>query len=194
MGKHRQRHRNREHKRQQFAQPPSRGGAVKWIVITVLVAVVVGYVGFALKQSISGGDRPTAAPQTPATLVTADSGRIRIATAELEPGKAVFFEHQPAGRQRIRFFALRGSDGEYRLALDGCEICFHSEMGYYQRGDEMVCRKCGQSFPSALINKASGGCHPITVPRTLEGDKLVVVVQDLEAVYAQHANRTASAR
>ena len=118
--------------------------------------------------------------------VTAAGDEIRIPLAGLADGQAKFFRYS-AGDQEVRFFAMMGSDGVYRTALDACEICYSAKRGYRQRGDEMVCRKCDQSFPSALINEVTGGCHPIGLPRTMDGEDLVLQASQIQAIDQQYA-------
>ena len=43
-----------------------------------------------------------------------------------------------------------------------------------------VCNNCSLKFHSALINEVAGGCNPIGVPRTIEGDQIVIKAGDLE--------------
>ena len=43
----------------------------------------------------------------------------------------------------------------------------------------MVCNNCGLPFPSAMINEANGGCNPVGLPRTIEGNELVIKASDL---------------
>ena len=75
---------------------------------------------------------------------------------------------------------MKSSDGVYRAALDTCDVCYRAKKGYVQQGDQMVCRKCGQSFPSALVNEVSGGCNPVPVERTVEDGTIVIAASTLE--------------
>ena len=183
---------NRDLKRRQFMSPTRRpsGG---WLALTALAVVVGAAATFAL--IFRGGDdrdaefssvaAPSAAERTTATA----EGQIRLALADLGPGQAKFYEHPAADGRNIRFFALRGRDGVYRAALDACEICYHAKKGYYQSGDQMVCRQCGNSYAPALIDEAPGGCHPMALPRAIEGEHLVVQAADVERVEAHLASQ-----
>ncbi|MGD8835081.1 MAG: Fe-S-containing protein, partial [Desulfobacteraceae bacterium] len=51
--------------------------------------------------------------------------------------------------------------------------------GYYQKGDEMVCRNCGRRFASVLVNEVQGGCNPAPLNRRVEGDQLILRVEDI---------------
>jgi len=79
----------------------------------------------------------------------------------------------------VDFFVLKSSDGIIRAAIDSCDVCYRSGLGYYQEGDYMVCKNCGQKFASAKINEIKGGCNPAPLNRTVVGDKLVINMSDI---------------
>ncbi len=142
---------NRERKRAQFAdgaQPRS-----KKTLLLILVVVLFAIAAFIVFRG--RGDQPAA------TVVNNDSasGDIRIPLAELS-GTAKFFDYTLADNRKMRFFALKSSDGVYRAALDACDTCYHAKKGYHQEGDDMVCNNCGLHFHSAQVNEVHGGCNP----------------------------------
>ncbi len=170
---------NREKKRAEFSQPASKKVGYKSIFIIVLVAVVAlaGYI------AISGsGDKPTSTTVTSTAPNSAApaAADIRIPVADIGSGKAKFFDYTTSDKRPVRFFAVKSSDGVYRAALDACDTCFHAKKGYHQEGDDMVCNNCGLRFPSAKINEVAGGCNPVGLARTLEGDSLVIKASELE--------------
>ena len=137
-----------------------------------------------------GGGEPSQATLPPtAAAAVSGTGQIRIPLSDLADGRAKFFEHSAPGGGRVRFFALRDSDGTHRAALDACEICYHARKGYFQRGREMVCRKCGNSYAPVLIDESPGGCHPIALPRRVEAGHLVIMAGDVERIDAEAASR-----
>ncbi|MHB1294632.1 MAG: Fe-S-containing protein [Anaerolineae bacterium] len=107
-------------------------------------------------------------------------GVVRVPAAGLEDGKARFYAYDTADTT-VTFFVLRSSDGVVRAALNACDVCFQSRLGYRQEGDEMVCNNCGTRFPSTRINEEQGGCNPSPLARTLSGDEVVIQVGELEA-------------
>lgn len=94
--------------------------------------------------------------------------------------RAVHFEYTD-GSLKIRYFVLKSSDGVLRAAFDACDVCWPSGKGYFQEGDHMVCRNCGQRFSSLLINQVRGGCNPEPLARSVVGDRLVIRVEDILA-------------
>lgn len=109
-----------------------------------------------------------------------DSGRIEIPLAEVTT-QAKFYEYQAADQKKIRFFVIKSSDGVYRAAAAACVVCFRAKRGYHQEGNDMVCNNCRKHFPSAYVNEVTGGCNPDGIPRTIQGDKLLIAASDLEA-------------
>ena len=105
---------------------------------------------------------------------------VRIPVADVSDGKARFYSYNTADGRDVKFFVMKSSDGVFRAALDTCDVCYRAKKGYVQQGDQMVCRKCGQSFPSALVNEASGGCNPVPVERTVEDGTIVIAASTLE--------------
>lgn len=109
------------------------------------------------------------------------SAQIQIPLSEVSSGAAKFYEYKTASGKPVRFFVMKSSDGVYRAAADACVVCYREKKGYHQEGDEMVCNNCRKRFPSALVNEVTGGCNPDGIPRTIQGDKLLIAANDLEA-------------
>jgi len=42
---------------------------------------------------------------------------------------------------------VKGSDEKIHLAIDACDVCYESKLGYKQTGNVMTCNNCGQTFP-----------------------------------------------
>src|SRR3989304_33859 len=55
---------------------------------------------------------------------------------------------------------LRRGGGADRAALDACDVCFRTNRGYRQEGDQMVCNNCGQKFACDKVGEVKGGCNP----------------------------------
>ena len=179
---------SRERKRAQFAKPSQQ----KVSATAVLVIVLSALFGIAAYLTLGGlNDRPTTTAVAPARASTApvgtaqnagasETGDINIPIADVNDGKAKFFDYAASDGRSVRFFVIKSSDGVYRAALDACDICFAGKKGYHQEGDAMICNKCGRQFPSVLVNEVTGGCNPIGLPRTVTGDKLLIKTSELE--------------
>jgi uncharacterized membrane protein len=168
----------RERKKAQFSEgaPAKRKTTGLLIIVSVVLLAVVVY----LVVNSSGDSPASTAVATNAGQGGSDSRDIRIALTDLS-GTAKFFDYKLSDNKPIRFFAIRSSDGVYRAALDACDMCYHAKKGYRQEGDDMVCNNCGLHFHSAQINEVHGGCNPIGLPRTIEGNQLVIKANELES-------------
>ena len=178
----------RERKKAEFSEPSQRKSKSTLTLIAVLL--VLAAVGVYLVISASK-DNPTA---TNINSVTADPAPgvatkpaaaapeardIRIPLADLS-GTAKFFDYKLSDNKPVRFFVIKSSDGVYRAALDACDTCYHAKKGYHQEGDDMICNNCKLHFHSSQINEVHGGCNPIGLPRTIEGNQLVIKAGELE--------------
>ena len=161
----------RNQKREQFSQPGRPGLRPNHIIGAALVVFVILVAFIALGSST----KSNAAVVTPSA-----DGRVRIPLADVSDGRARFFEYR-GNSKAVRFFVIRSSDGVYRAAADACDVCYRAKKGYYQQGDDMVCKKCGQRFPSKYVNVVRGGCNPAGVPGTVEGDQFVLLANELES-------------
>ncbi|GAB4258964.1 MAG: hypothetical protein Kow0092_06880 [Deferrisomatales bacterium] len=122
---------------------------------------------------VSSGVQPTAtAPQ--ATEVT-------LAASQFDDGKARFYRYEAGDGITIQYFVLKSSDGVIRAAFDACDSCWPAGKGYYQDGDEMVCRNCRRRFASVKVNEVKGGCNPAPLRREVVNGRVVIRVADILA-------------
>jgi uncharacterized membrane protein len=177
MQKQSQAEQNRERKRAEFSAPSKSKSKSTTVLTLAAAAAVVGVIAYVI-MSVSN-ESPAPAPVASTGQGGAQASDIRIPLADLT-GKAKFFDFKTADNSSVRFFAVRSSDGVYRAALDACDTCYHAKKGYHQEGDDMICNNCGLKFPSAKINETHGGCNPISLPRAVEGDSLIIKASDLE--------------
>jgi uncharacterized membrane protein len=112
-------------------------------------------------------------------LITPVNGKLEIPVADVNDGKAYHFKVKSDDGTMVTFFVLKSADGVLRAAIDACDVCYRSGLGYYQEGDKMVCKNCGQKFASNKINVIKGGCNPAPLNRTVVGDKLVIEMRDI---------------
>lgn len=138
------------------------------VVVAVLMSVML--VGTAM-AGLWGDKVPTLVPT---------KGRLEIPVASINDGKAHHFKVQAGDGLMVTFFVLKSNDGVIRSAIDACDVCYRAGKGYEQSGDEMVCLNCGMRFASAKINEVKGGCNPAPLARTIEGDKVVIAMADID--------------
>jgi uncharacterized membrane protein len=92
------------------------------------------------------------------------------------------YEYDVSGT-KVKYFAVRGSDGVVRTAFDACEVCYGAGKGYSQVGSDVLCNNCGLRFKiDELGEKNKGtGCWPAHIPNEIKGDQVVIKKADLEA-------------
>ena len=168
----------RERKKAEFSEPSRR--KTKSTLILIAVLLVLAGVGVYLVIRASNDNPAATAVATNAPSNAPDSHDIRISLSDLS-GTAKFFDYKLSDNKPIRFFVIKSSDGVYRAALDACDTCYHAKKGYHQEGDDMICNNCGLHFHSSQINEVHGGCNPVGLPRTIEGNQLVIKGSELES-------------
>ena len=115
----------------------------------------------------------------------------KFPVSTFQDGKARHFQYKN-GQITIKYFVLKSSDGVIRAAFDACDVCWRAGKGYYQDGDVMVCRNCGQRFASVRVNEVRGGCNPSPLKRAIVGDQVVIKIKDIldGKAYFNFAGRT----
>jgi uncharacterized membrane protein len=152
--------------------------------LTLVLGAAVVFITTAIAFYVTGA---TTAPSTPSnttssanTVSTGDAGTSQVSypVSMFADGKARHFELK-ADELTVRYFILQSSDGVIRAAFDACDVCWPAGKGYYQEGDDMVCRNCGRRFASVLVNEVKGGCNPAPLNRKVQGDQLILKVEDI---------------
>ena len=144
--------------------------------LVVVAVVVIGGLAFYLFQT--GFDSKPQA-RTPSVQPEVTATEVSFPLQAFADGNAQYFQYPVGNGITVRFFILRSSDGIVRAAYDACDVCWREGKGYYQDGDFMVCRNCGQRFASVKVNEIKGGCNPAPLNRTIVGDKLVIKIADI---------------
>ncbi len=146
-------------------------------IIVILIGVLVAAAGAYYFTQMNGNSAVTTAEATQSATVS-DSTQVAYPVALFDDGVARHYEYTADG-MTIRYFLLKSSDGIIRAAFDACDVCWPAGKGYYQEGDQMVCRNCGRRFSSNKINEVKGGCNPAPLNRRVEGDQVVITTADI---------------
>ena len=144
--------------------------------LLVVAVVVIGGLAFYLFQT-GFNSKPQA--RTPAIQPEVSATEVSFPLQAFGDGQAQYFQDPVGNGITVRFFIIMSSDGVVRAAYDACDVCWREGKGYYQDGDFMVCRNCGQRFASVKVNEIKGGCNPAPLNRTIVGDKLVIKIADI---------------
>ena len=136
-----------------------------WSLAALLVVTVVHYY-----------DTKPPAEVQPEPYVLKD-GIIEIDLATLADGHLHKYSYVTPNGYDVRFLAVKKPVGTaYGVGLDACEIC--GVAGYFERGDEVVCRRC-----DVVMNKNTigfkGGCNPIVFPYDVKDGRIFIDVKEL---------------
>jgi uncharacterized membrane protein len=156
------------------------------IAAAVVLVVAALWLAKGVYQSKRMGSHPMFPPHRDASArlmnaapVKEQGGDVRIPLKTVEDGKAHFFAYTTEGKT-ITFFAMKATDGSIRTAFDACVACNHAKLGYRQEGSLVVCNNCGMGFKPADIGVMTGGCNPIPVTGSVDGQLIVLKAKDLE--------------
>ncbi|KKM09559.1 hypothetical protein SY88_18350 [Clostridiales bacterium PH28_bin88] len=114
---------------------------------------------------------------SPAQPVAAVNGEVQIPVESVSDGQLHRFGYSAADGTEVRFIVVQKGGSSFGVGLDACDIC--GPTGYYQRGDQVICKNC-----DVVINRATigfrGGCNPVPLEYQLEGGSLVLPADQLE--------------
>jgi high-affinity iron transporter len=106
----------------------------------------------------------------PPVQLRINKGVVRVPVSELKGHKLHHYEVL-AGGAEVRFIAIIDASDIVRVGLDACEIC--GTQGYYQQGENVVCRNCGSAIYVPTIGMA-GGCNPIHLDYLVQDNTLII--------------------
>jgi high-affinity iron transporter len=94
----------------------------------------------------------------------------RVPVDQLKDHKLHIYQVE-AGGKKVRFIAIIDSSDTVRVGLDACQIC--GDQGYYQQGQNVICRNCASAIYIPTIGSA-GGCNPIHIDYVVQNNMLVI--------------------
>ncbi len=105
-------------------------------------------------------------------------GIISIDLDKVSDGHLHKFSYVTPHGYDVRFLVVKKPVGTaYGVGLDACEIC--GIAGYFERGDDVVCRRC-----DVVMNKNTigfkGGCNPIPFSYEVVQGRISIDVRELE--------------
>ncbi len=94
--------------------------------------------------------------------VTNENGDMVVPISEITED-ASFYSYDELD-SKIEVIAVKASDGTVRTAFNTCQVCYSSGRGYYvQKGDQLVCQNCGNTFSMDDVEVTRGGCNPVPI-------------------------------
>ena len=111
-------------------------------------------------------------------------GACYIPFEQVDDGSLHRFAYTTDSGTAVRFIIIKKPNSQaYGIGLDACDIC--GETGYYQRGDQVVCKLCDVVMNINTIG-FKGGCNPIPIDYTIKDGYIIVPFETLvehEAIF-----------
>jgi len=115
---------------------------------------------------------------SPPKAVYSEQDMIRIPLNQVDDGHLHRFVYETENGTGVRFIVIKKSQSAYGVGLDACDICGAS--GYYQRGDQVVCKLCDVVMNISTIG-FPGGCNPVPLSFTIAKGNMSIDPRLLEA-------------
>jgi high-affinity iron transporter len=111
-----------------------------------------------------------------ATEVTFNAdGKAVISTKGLAEGELERYSADVKGT-KVRFLLYRKPDGKVASVFDACQIC--GGVGFYKGASGIICKNCAAPINPQSVGQP-GGCNPIPLESTRDGDSIVISITDL---------------
>jgi high-affinity iron transporter len=95
---------------------------------------------------------------------------VQVPVDQLKDHKLHHYQVEAGGKE-VRFIAIIDSSDTVRVGLDACQIC--GDQGYYQQGQNVICRNCGSAIYIPTIGSA-GGCNPIHIDYLVQNNIMII--------------------
>jgi len=160
----------------------SGSGRNKIMIISALLIVAL----IAVAGNFTSTSEVKQITSTPITSENSDnSARTEEAAVKIpisEIGNSAKWYTYNSNGETTKYFLVKGSDGKIHLAIDACDVCYSSKLGYKQTDNMMTCNNCGQTFPINSIGteNLSGGCWPSYLPYEVDGENVIINKSELD--------------
>lgn len=112
---------------------------------------------------------------SPAHELTLVNSQVLIPLSEVADGDLHRYTVTLDGKE-IRFLLLKKPDGNVATVVDACQIC--GPVGFYKSGSQIICKNCSSPINAQSVGQA-GGCNPIPLKSSVQGDHIVITQADL---------------
>lgn len=119
--------------------------------------------------------------------VTLADGSLQVAVSSL--GDQVAFIDYDSNGTAMQVMLYKDADGKVHGALNTCQVCAGSPYAYFeQEGDEVVCQNCGNHFSVEAIGDVHGGCNPVPLEVSEDGEQVLIDTAVLDEQAGAFAN------
>ena len=112
---------------------------------------------------------------SPAHDVAFVGGHVTIPVSEISDGELHRYSANLDGKE-VRFLIFKKPDGRVVTVLDACQIC--GPVGFYKSGSQIICKNCSAPINAQSVGQ-SGGCNPIPLKSSINGEQITVSQVDL---------------
>lgn len=104
--------------------------------------------------------------------------QLSIDTKAVETG-IIFVDYEADGTA-MQLILYKDDDHVIHGAFNTCQVCNGSPYAYFvQEGNDIVCQNCGNHFTVNEIGVGHGGCNPVPLEFTQEGEVVQIEVKHL---------------
>lgn len=149
------------------------------IMISIaLIGIIIIFIGYSAFSNPNNVIQDNNKSTNPSNIVS--GSQISIPLSDIS--KTAQYYSYDADSVEVKYFAVKGSDGEIHVALDACDVCYGARKGYTQVEDVMRCINCGNQYPinSLGTENTAGGCWPSYLPIKIEGNNILINESELE--------------
>lgn len=118
---------------------------------------------------------------------TLADGSLQVALNSL--GDQVAFIDYDSNGTAMQVMLYKDTEGKVHGALNTCQVCAGSPYAYFeQEGNEVVCQNCGNHFSVEAIGDVHGGCNPVPLELSEDGDQVLIDTATLDEQADAFAN------
>jgi high-affinity iron transporter len=118
---------------------------------------------------------------SPAQTLSFVNGAVAIPESAVSDGDLHRYAVMTDGKE-VRFLLFKKPDGNIVTVLDACQIC--GPVGFYKSGSQIICKNCSAPVNAQSIGQP-GGCNPIPLKSSVNGDQIVIQQADLSSSAAR---------
>lgn len=122
---------------------------------------------------------------SPTASVTLVGSQVTLSTADVNDDQlhryGVRVDDGKGGSAEVRFLLFKKPNGQIVSVADACQIC--GPVGFYIGSQGITCKMCASPLNAASMGQ-KGGCNPIPLKSTINGDQIVIQAADLRELTA----------
>ncbi|MBQ9680539.1 MAG: DUF2318 domain-containing protein [Ruminococcus sp.] len=149
--------------------------AVRRFAITFIICAALAVVNLTVIDAYNN-KKPELSPVEDCVI---DGDNVYVDLTGVQDGHLHRYGYTTDNGIQVRFIVIqKPNSSAYGVGLDACDIC--GEAGYYERNDQIVCKRCDVVMNVNTIG-FKGGCNPKVIDYTIEDGQVIVPISELVA-------------